>query len=826
MKRKRIILIICLILMVVLFGCIKLPKQESFSIKANANNYANPPKISYITKISFSYDTNKVRLNPGYTYRELKSIFESNWYFSENSLVGRGNNNINFLVCPTTAKCDLAETTRINDDYQYDSQIENKYTYIEYEIYPADGECRGYDTICNYDFDPSNLNNIEVWINDIEKEDAIIGEYYNSYWHEVDVYVPMEFDDLPLVKKVTVKSEAANVQKGTTSQFTASVSYYGEEAKNVNWTITGTTNPNTTISNTGLLTVSVDEESSNITVRATSTYNNTIYAEKTVSIIDEPLSITSVSIKEKNATVVYGGVFSFTASVDGTGNHDVNWTITGANSENTIIDSYGTLTVAHDETAKSIEVTATNVFDNTKKDTVSVITRATEIINKIEINYDQEAVVFSSKTTYGDVVEVLNREASSPNNAGYDRTGGIWIAYCSDSERCTTDLTYGNSDDNMLTDKYSYIDFYIFAKPVESDTLNPLYDFDSEHLEDIEIWVNGVKRDDAFAENYSVSYRRVDVYIPITVSDGKLAQYMSFQNDPNYVTYGNEPEKITIRNYDRIGDGAITYTSSDETIATVDNEGYVTPIKVGTCTITATAAETENYKEFSVSYTLEVLPKNVWPTISGYEQYPQYTGEPIHPEFTVTINNGEITLVEGIDYTTVYGENTNLGAGYIQINTIEGSNYTFASPHGVNIYVQKRTITEENVTIKQPTMGYTGEYLEPEVTIEVLGKKLIKDSDYTISYSSNLNIGTAYISIYGSGNYSGYIGKTFEIVEVEPGDLNRNGKIDLSDVIISLKCYLGIEELPEKDIYIADIDEDDSLTLKDVILLLKKYLDI
>lgn len=51
---------------------------------------------------------------------------------------------------------------------------------------------------------------------------------------------------------------------------------------------------------------------------------------------------------------------------------------------------------------------------------------------------------------------------------------------------------------------------------------------------------------------------------------------------------------------------AVTYDSSDKTVATVDAEGNVTVLAVGTTTITATSAETETYQKGEASYKLTV----------------------------------------------------------------------------------------------------------------------------------------------------------------------------------------------------------------------------
>ena len=58
---------------------------------------------------------------------------------------------------------------------------------------------------------------------------------------------------------------------------------------------------------------------------------------------------------------------------------------------------------------------------------------------------------------------------------------------------------------------------------------------------------------------------------------------------------------------------------------------------------------------------------------------------------------------------------------------------------------------------------YTGKAVAQTLALKVGGKSLKSGSDYSVSYKNNVNVGTATITIEGSGNYTGTITKTFKI---------------------------------------------------------------
>lgn len=62
------------------------------------------------------------------------------------------------------------------------------------------------------------------------------------------------------------------------------------------------------------------------------------------------------------------------------------------------------------------------------------------------------------------------------------------------------------------------------------------------------------------------------------------------------------------------------------------------------------------------------------------------------------------------------------------------------------------------------SVAYTGKTLNPTIKILDGNKVLKKDTDYTVSYSKNKDIGTATATIKGKGSYTGTVKKTFKIV--------------------------------------------------------------
>ena len=110
-------------------------------------------------------------------------------------------------------------------------------------------------------------------------------------------------------------------------------------------------------------------------------------------------------------------------------------------------------------------------------------------------------------------------------------------------------------------------------------------------------------------------------------------------------------------------EGVITYSSSDQNVATVDANGKVTPVSAGTTTITATCEETENYDAASASYTLNVSKADqaalTWvkeiPTNLTWKDkfFNIVTGGSTDGAVTYSSSNTEVATVDGTGLVTL-----------------------------------------------------------------------------------------------------------------------------------------------------------------------------
>ena len=174
-----------------------------------------------------------------------------------------------------------------------------------------------------------------------------------------------------------------------------------------------------------------------------------------------------------------------------------------------------------------------------------------------------------------------------------------------------------------------------------------------------------------------------------------------------------------------------------------------------------TVAGTGNYTgEVTKSFTISKA--QISSAAITYDAGPYgYTGKEWKPEVTVSFNSA--TLTAGNDYTVSYENNINAGTAKIIITGI-GDHFTGLT---------EKTFTINSAEISGCTFApiadvtYNTEAHTPEVTVAISGRTLEADKDYTVSYASNVNAGTATVTVTGKGNFTGSANTTFTIAKAD-----------------------------------------------------------
>lgn len=203
-------------------------------------------------------------------------------------------------------------------------------------------------------------------------------------------------------------------------------------------------------------------------------------------------------------------------------------------------------------------------------------------------------------------------------------------------------------------------------------------------------------------------------------------------------------------------------TDGSETLQNgVDFEyGYRNNLAVGTATLIITGKG--NYSGVKeVSFVIEA-PTISTATVTISQNTYTYDGTAKEPSVTL-VQIADLTLIEGVDFTVSYSANVNAGTAKV-ILTGTGD---YSGTKEITFTINPADISYATVSGLQIEYTYTGIGIEPPLTLTLDGKTLIKNTDYLIVYSNNLNVGNATITITGSRNYTGTLTDGFTIVRAD-----------------------------------------------------------
>ena len=151
--------------------------------------------------------------------------------------------------------------------------------------------------------------------------------------------------------------------------------------------------------------------------------------------------------------------------------------------------------------------------------------------------------------------------------------------------------------------------------------------------------------------------------------------------------------------------------------------------------------------------------------------YAAITGKSLTGYYKGVVNKGESYLITD-DETTDWADFVKEMQG--DSTTVDFYNVSAACDDYDNLPIraysdpgvdEDTNLANAQVTVKATakTTTYTGEECKPGVEVSLLGKTLTEGTDYAVSYSDNIEVGTATVTVSGRGDFCGTASATFAI---------------------------------------------------------------
>ena len=307
--------------------------------------------------------------------------------------------------------------------------------------------------------------------------------------------------------------------------------------------------------------------------------------------------------------------------------------------------------------------------------------------------------------------------------------------------------------------------------------------------------------------------------VPIESGDVKVSLN---KYDFNYNGKTQQP-KVTIKDAKKVlkqnTDYTINYVSANK------KENY--NVRKNADTYTINISFIGNYSgSASIKYKINPIELNKLKA-SVPKQY--YTGYQICPDMSdMTFKIGNVKLYESdLSGVVIDGWTNNIlvstgksKAGFTLVSAGENTNFKKSSAANVSFIIAKLNITDSNLNITVGNMPVNKNISELElvysdvyydatnganivITDITTGKTLIENTDYTVKYSNNKNVGKAKIKITGIGGYSSSRTITFTILgkPIGNGTENEGYKLELEELTEAKSIYTGKAISPQVKLY-------------------------
>lgn len=286
------------------------------------------------------------------------------------------------------------------------------------------------------------------------------------------------------------------------------------------------------------------------------------------------------------------------------------------------------------------------------------------------------------------------------------------------------------------------------------------------------------------ATDPSGQYSDVTEHVTVTISKadlvGKFAKNPYIHvlvNGNNYDSATANPLTITSQNYTGNAD-AYTYRSDNMDVAIAVNGGRTIRV-LGSAgqetTITVTVPGDNNYNEGAFTYKLKISDKlsEILYDVTGTTR--DYNGQPQTIKVEVTQPDSGATVMYWNEETKAYTLSeppayTDVQAGGYTIKfQITAPGYETVDDGTATLTINPKPIEENMIAGIAESYTYVGHQIIPE-TVAVVDDSVIlkKDTDYTITYGANTEVGEdkGSVIIKGTGNYTGEVTVYFNIAPV------------------------------------------------------------
>ncbi len=199
----------------------------------------------------------------------------------------------------------------------------------------------------------------------------------------------------------------------------------------------------------------------------------------------------------------------------------------------------------------------------------------------------------------------------------------------------------------------------------------------------------------------------------------------------------------------------MTYSGAAQTpaaVVTIEGVGEVTGSWSEVTNVDDKSTFTAN-GNFTGSLEAEVgmKAKDIAGAVVGEFAEMTYSGAAQTPVAKVTI--------EGVgEVTGSWSEVTNVGD-----KSTFTANGNFTGSLEAEVGMKAKELEETGVVLETKSVEYTGEAIEPAVTVTSGDATLVEGTDYDVTYSDNVEVGEATVTVTAKGNYSGTIVVKFAI---------------------------------------------------------------